>query len=459
MEFQPVVFAAGRGSRMTDLTSQVPKALLPVGNMPMLWYPINMLERAGFEEAIVLVLESYCADAQKMLTKICDVKMQLDFVSIPDQDYMGTADSLRYIKDRIKRDVLLISGDLITDVSLHNIANIYRTYDATVTMLLCCPPEQPAEMPVPGPKSKKRSERDFIGFDEKGNRVLFMTTEADLADLDDDKIKFRRSLFKKHPSMNIRSNLTDCHLYLMKKWVIQYLADNKQISSIRGELIPHLVKKQFSKRRKKEELPNPNESVISQEVKTDIHSYIQENGMLQQIQDMSAWRDHSGDMEDCYHGDKIRCYAYTVTGALCVRTNTVGSYCETSRQVQRYLQTVNKDMPNVHPTATLKGKPQIGNDCLVGESAAVGDKVSVKRSVIGRHCTIADKNKIINSVLMDHAHIAEGCTVQNCIIGADAHIGEKCELKDCIVGSGHNVSANSKYSNEAIGAAEEMLEI
>lgn len=49
MEFQAVVMAAGGGSRMTDLTSSVPKPLLPVGNRPLLWYPLNLLERAGFE--------------------------------------------------------------------------------------------------------------------------------------------------------------------------------------------------------------------------------------------------------------------------------------------------------------------------------------------------------------------------------------------------------------------------
>ncbi|XP_060565446.1 translation initiation factor eIF-2B subunit gamma-like [Ruditapes philippinarum] len=457
MEFQPVVLAAGRGSRMTDLTSQVPKALLPIGNMPMLWYPINTLQRAGFEEAIVIVLDSYCAEAQKLLVEICDVKMRLDFVSIPDQDYMGTADSLRYIKDKIKRDILLISCDLIMDISLHHIANIFRTYDATITMLLCSTPEQTSEIPVPGPKSKKRSERDFIGFDEKGNRVLFMTSEADLTDMDDDKIKFRKSLFKKHPNVNIRSNLTDCHLYLMKKWVINYLADNKQISSLKGELIPHLVKKQFA-RRKKKDIPNTNESIISEDVKSDILSYIPENDMSGVIQDMSTWIDHTGDMEDCFHGDKIRCYAYTVTGGLCVRTNTVATYCETNRQIQRYLMSVNKDMPNVHPSATLKGKQQIGTDCLVGESAVVGEKVSVKRSVVGRHCTVGDKVKIINSVLMDHTHIGEGCSIQGSVIAANAHIGEKCELKDCIVGSGQNIGANSKYTNEALVAEEEMLE-
>jgi translation initiation factor eIF-2B subunit gamma len=48
MEFQPVIMAAGSGSRMFPLTESIPKALLPVGNLPMIYYPVNMLEKAGF---------------------------------------------------------------------------------------------------------------------------------------------------------------------------------------------------------------------------------------------------------------------------------------------------------------------------------------------------------------------------------------------------------------------------
>ena len=48
-EFQAVILAAGRGSRMTDLIGKIPKALLPVANMPLIWYPAKMLENAGFE--------------------------------------------------------------------------------------------------------------------------------------------------------------------------------------------------------------------------------------------------------------------------------------------------------------------------------------------------------------------------------------------------------------------------
>lgn len=49
MEFQAVVMAAGGGSRMMDLTSSIAKPLLPVGNKPLIWYPLNLLERVGFE--------------------------------------------------------------------------------------------------------------------------------------------------------------------------------------------------------------------------------------------------------------------------------------------------------------------------------------------------------------------------------------------------------------------------
>lgn len=457
IEFQPVVLAAGRGSRMSDLTSKIHKALLPIGNMPMMWYPINTLERAGFEEAIVIVLESFCTEAQKLLIDICEVKMRLDFVSIPDQDYLGTADSLRYIKDKVKKDLLIMSCDLIMDVSLHSIADLYRTYDATVTMLLCNVPDNLQDLPVPGPKSKKKTERDIVGLDVKGNRVLFMSSEADLVDKDADFLNMKLSLFKKHPNVNIRSNLTDCHLYLMKKWVIDYLADNK-LSSIKGELIPHLVKKQHAKK-PKAEFPNPNESVISEQVKTDILSYIPEDKMQSMIEEMSTWIDHRGDMADCYHGDRIRCYAYIQTGGLCVRTNTLGSYNEINKQISRHLMSVKKDFSNIHSSESLKNKPQIGADCLVGKGTSIGEKTSVKRSVIGQHCTIGEKVKISNSVILDYVHVADGCSVQGCIVSSNVQIGEKSDIKDCIVGNGQTVSANSKISNEALVAREEMFEI
>ncbi len=48
-EFQAVVLAAGRGSRFNELTRNKAKCFLPIGNLPMIWYPLNTLQRAGFQ--------------------------------------------------------------------------------------------------------------------------------------------------------------------------------------------------------------------------------------------------------------------------------------------------------------------------------------------------------------------------------------------------------------------------
>lgn len=40
--------AAGKGSRIPEMTATKPKCLLPVGNKPMIYYPLKLLENAGF---------------------------------------------------------------------------------------------------------------------------------------------------------------------------------------------------------------------------------------------------------------------------------------------------------------------------------------------------------------------------------------------------------------------------
>jgi len=48
MALQAVILAAGSGSRIRALTEDTPKALLPIANMPMIWYPLQLLEKAKF---------------------------------------------------------------------------------------------------------------------------------------------------------------------------------------------------------------------------------------------------------------------------------------------------------------------------------------------------------------------------------------------------------------------------
>ena len=46
------------------------------------------------------------------------------------------------------------------------------------------------------------------------------------------------------PHFTMHCKLLDTHLYIIQHWLLDYLSEQKSISSIKGELIPHLVRRQ-----------------------------------------------------------------------------------------------------------------------------------------------------------------------------------------------------------------------
>lgn len=98
-EFQAIVLAAGRGSRFFELTGDRPKCLLPIGPFPMIYYPLHMLEKHGFQEIIVIVLESQRFEIQQALERT-PIKAKLDFIGLPMDADFGTAGAIKHIHDR-----------------------------------------------------------------------------------------------------------------------------------------------------------------------------------------------------------------------------------------------------------------------------------------------------------------------------------------------------------------------
>ncbi|XP_030134735.2 translation initiation factor eIF2B subunit gamma isoform X1 [Taeniopygia guttata] len=422
MEFQAVLMAAGGGSRMTDLTSSIPKPLLPVGNRPLLWYPLNLLERAGFEEVIVITRK----EIQKMLN--LDTKMKLDFVCISDNMDMGTADSLRHIHQKIKTDVLVLSCDLITDVDLYKVVDLFRTHDASLSMLMK-KTHEPTEG-VPGQKGKKKpvEQRDFIGVDDTGKRLLFMANEADL----DEELVIKRSILQ------------------------------KTITSLRSELIPHLVRKQFSSPASLQQgLDNKEEDQKKKEqASLDIYSFIKEdNSLLKPAPDNSCWNDHRGDMNETLHEGKVRCYVHIMKEGLCYRVNTLGLYIEANRQVPKLLLNLGLEESLIHGSAQITDRGMIGSDSIIGSSTQIGEKTSIKHSIIGSMCTIKDKVKITNCIIMNSVTIEEGCCLQGSVICHNAVIEKGADIKDCLIGSDQRLESKAKHVNEVIVGTEQLMEI
>ena len=95
-------------------------------------------------------------------------------------------------------------------------------------------------------------------------------------------------------------------------------------------------------------------------------------------------------------------------------------------------------------------KTQVGSDSLVHESAKIGDKSQVKKSVIGKNCIISDKVKIFNSILLDNVTVGESAIIQGSVLCSGSKIPAKCEVRDCLVDYSHEITSAGKFTNEIV---------
>lgn len=106
----------------------------------------------------------------------------------------------------------------------------------------------------------------------------------------------------------------------------------RNLSTLKGELLPYVVSKQMS-RPAKQTIDDKNTSVVKLNTNDDIFRFAVEKPIDELIRKMSAFNDHSTDLEDAYHDDPIRCYAHTITGKFGLRANTIQMYALANKMV------------------------------------------------------------------------------------------------------------------------------
>ena len=131
--------------------------------------------------------------------------------------------------------MLILSCDLVTNVPLHLLADVFRTHNSTTAILLSPEPITEQESSSKSSKGSHR-ERDIIGLN-KFSQLLFFCSEADLVD----NLTLSRGMLKQNPHIQFHTDLLDGHLYLMKKWVLDYLTQNKSVSVTAQLLAPYCV--------------------------------------------------------------------------------------------------------------------------------------------------------------------------------------------------------------------------
>ncbi|KAH8402333.1 hypothetical protein KR009_011428 [Drosophila setifemur] len=450
-EFQAVVLAAGRGTRLPEVLGDAPKCLLPVGPYPLLWYPLNLLQQHNFSEIIVVVLEQEKLEIQLAIENT-PLKLKVDYATIPSDSDFGTADSLRYIYDKIKSDFLVVTCDLVSNVSLYPLINKFREHDAALALLLF-PSGFESDVVMPGPKSKHKPERDIIGIHAATQRLAFVSAASDC----EETLNIQRHLLKNRGRLDVFSRLVDAHVYVLKKWVIDYLHRKENISTFKGEFLPHLIKKQHAKRPPKTVQDTTSEVGVVTKNEDNILHYVPHTTLDQKITQTSLFNQSLSQVP--YHGDMVRCYAIQAPKeAIGVRVNSTLSFLAINRKLASIWNDLCGDShPLISPGALVKSTQT--KEIIAADNARLSEKTSLNFSVFGPNCIINPKNIVSNSIVMSSATVEEGCNIDNCIIGHRAQVKSGSVLKNCIIGPNYIVEEGTHSQAAHLSNADQYMEI
>ncbi|MBA2441542.1 MAG: NDP-sugar synthase [Rubrobacter sp.] len=129
-----MVLAAGKGTRLAPLTSELPKPMLPVAGKPMIGHIFELLERHGASEVHVnayhlaeVILERYGWE-----TRINGMKVKVT----REEELLGTAGGVRQLSEHFDETFVVIMGDALTDVDLRELVAFHRAQGALATLAL-----------------------------------------------------------------------------------------------------------------------------------------------------------------------------------------------------------------------------------------------------------------------------------------------------------------------------------
>lgn len=130
LPLQAVIMAGGFGTRLSPLTEDVPKPMLPIGERPLMEYTIEQLQRVGIHRVNITThylpekITEHFGDGR-------DFGVEINYVN--EEQPLGTAGALG-LMDAPDEPLLVINGDILTRVDFRAMLAFHRKQKADLTV-------------------------------------------------------------------------------------------------------------------------------------------------------------------------------------------------------------------------------------------------------------------------------------------------------------------------------------
>ena len=137
---EAVIIAGGKGTRLASLSKETPKVLIKIGNKPVIEHQILLLKKYGVSDIHLLLghlgsqIKNYLGDGEKWGVKIHYYQ---------EEKPLGTAGALLQLKNKIKKDFLFLSGDIMMDFDVKRFISWHKKKSKKIASIVVHPSDHP----------------------------------------------------------------------------------------------------------------------------------------------------------------------------------------------------------------------------------------------------------------------------------------------------------------------------
>lgn len=197
-----VILAGGKGTRMGELTREIPKPMLTVGGKPILAHQVSLLKKYGIREILILV-NHLKEPIIEYFSKNSIEGVDIDFFTEPEP--LGTVGGIKEVEQKLQLDFLVIYGDIMINMDLGRLIRYHRKKKSGCTLVL-----HPNDHPY---------DSDLVETDTEGRVCGFHS--------------------KPHQEGRYYPNMVNAGVYLLTPEIFRFLEKGKK-ADFGSDIFPHI---------------------------------------------------------------------------------------------------------------------------------------------------------------------------------------------------------------------------
>ena len=227
---QGLIIADSFNARFTPVTLDLPRALLPLVNVPMLDYTIEFLAKNGIEEIFVFCF-AHADQIRKHIDERWSTVPNLRVEPIISRTSMSPGEAMREVhqKQLIHSHFVLVSGDVVSNINLAPIIAQHKARhkaDSRNIMTMVFKSAGPAH------SSRAQEDDTVLAVDPHTQRILRWENSPSSR-----RISFDTELFQESEAVQLRYDLIDCHIDVCAPTVFFLFQENFDYLDLRSDFV------------------------------------------------------------------------------------------------------------------------------------------------------------------------------------------------------------------------------